>query len=206
MFNQKLVFSVLGFVLMVVSYVITHYWSEKNKKLGSVCKEITDAMPCILLAVYFNPICAFFLIGCEICNEFIHEDTPIGMGLYLIVYGGTGVYTVIKSFSNPIIPFNLSLIFSIIIAVGLIILCLVLNIKTKQPIAITVGEPIYIVLAIIPVLTGMFMTLSVGLLALVIGDTLLCIYFTTNNKTVHTVSESMFFFGEAFTPLTLIAV
>ena len=205
-----LLFSIICAVIQVILWWLYQYDAVKNlvnKIFGNYGDHINrlllsciEVLPCILVIQYRSDLALFFLLGSLVADKFMDDSFPVGGTLFLATYGLTAL-TVIFGY-----PFN-PLYWVCSVTTILICMIIVFNVL-KTGIIEKIAEGVYGFTALVLLMTAFFHTHNFGFLFLVIGDVTLIVKDifkgTKAEKLIMTVSNSFYYCGLCFVPLTLI--
>lgn len=186
-------------ILPVIGIWAYATWGKEKISTGvSMC--ILDILPAFSL-VFLNvqsPLLNWFIITILFAIISIRVHIVVGAVAYLSIYLTIGIINMYYSFSL------ISLIIASVVVIGLIIY---VTINKKLDLWTKLGASAYGLFALVPLFYCFGSTLNPGFLSLAIGDILLGVAYIVpkdKQKIVHFVSNSCFYIGLWFVPLTLV--
>lgn len=201
-----MIFSIICAIIQISLWWIYQFADFNKIKIGNFIKKsmklLIDSLPFILLIYYHTPLAIFFLIGCFISDRFLGGVSVVGAILFIITYGITSIF-VIMNYDFKIIYWVLSILFIFMV---MVVIFSLLKCKIIKKIA----EGFYGFTALVLCLVAFCHTHNIGFLGLVIGDIIYVVsdIFKQNDSkyynVVKSISNSFYFIGLCFVPLSLI--
>lgn len=207
-----LVFSLICAVIQIILWWLYEYDVLKNfftkivsenfgKQINKITKCLIDILPCILIIKFNSHLALFFLLGCLISDKFISISTPLGAIMFMLVYSFVSVIT-IKNY----VPINYK--YMILAYFNILVMCFIILPIWKESILLKFASVVYGFTALALCIWAFFCTKNIGFLSLMIGDILLTVREILKDskyeKLIHSISNSFYFIGVCFVPLSLI--